>query len=385
MNIILFDTNRSNYYPLSFSRPISFFRVGILTIKEKWEQYFSSVSVKTDEYLSYKFPIILKDDNIWINAKTIPSTDLYTEINNLRVGESLEKDGELIAFRNSNFEKSKLNKIDSNVKIKTIENLTDIFKFNSEEINLDFKFLTEGKKSNDIDDSNRLLGNKIYIEKGAKISCAILNAQDGPIYIGKDTEVMEGSIIKGPFAMLNNSQVKLGSRIYGGTTVGPFSKVAGEINNSILFGFSSKAHEGYLGNSIIGEWCNLGAGTNVSNLKNNYEKVKIWNYQTNKFKSTELQFCGLIMGDHSKSSINTMFNTGTVVGVGANIYGSGFPRNFIPSFSWGGALGFSIYKLNSFFSTAEKVFKRRDKTFDDIEKQILFNIYNMTKVYRNEL
>ncbi|MAO01860.1 MAG: glucose-1-phosphate thymidylyltransferase [Flavobacteriales bacterium] len=385
MNIILFDTNRSNYYPLSFSRPISFFRVGILTIKEKWEQYFSSVSVKTDEYLSYKFPIILKDDNIWINAKTIPSTDLYTEINNLRVGESLEKDGELIAFRNSNFEKSKLNKIDSNVKIKTIENLTDIFKFNSEEINLDFKFLTEGKKSNDIDDSNRILGNKIYIEKGAKISCAILNAQDGPIYIGKDTEVMEGSIIKGPFAMLNNSQVKLGSRIYGGTTVGPFSKVAGEINNSILFGFSSKAHEGYLGNSIIGEWCNLGAGTNVSNLKNNYEKVKIWNYQTNKFKSTELQFCGLIMGDHSKSSINTMFNTGTVVGVGANIYGSGFPRNFIPSFSWGGALGFSIYKLNSFFSTAEKVFKRRDKTFDDIEKQILFNIYNMTKVYRNEL
>jgi len=385
MNIILFDTNRSNYYPLSFSRPISFFRVGILTIKEKWEQYFSSVSVKTDEYLSYKFPIILKDDNIWINAKTIPSTDLYTEINNLRVGESLEKDGELIAFRNSNFEKSKLNKIDSNVKIKTIENLTDIFKFNSEEINLDFKFLTEGKKSNDIDDSNRILGNKIYIEKGAKISCAILNAQDGPIYIGKDTEVMEGSIIKGPFAMLNNSQVKLGSRIYGGTTVGPFSKVAGEINNSILFGFSSKAHEGYLGNSIIGEWCNLGAGTNVSNLKNNYEKVKIWNYQTNKFTSTELQFCGLIMGDHSKSSINTMFNTGTVVGVGANIYGSGFPRNFIPSFSWGGALGFSIYKLNSFFSTAEKVFKRRDKTFDDIEKQILFNIYNMTKVYRNEL
>tara|TARA_B000000609_G_C24164784_1_gene346173 strand:- start:517 stop:1674 length:1158 start_codon:yes stop_codon:yes gene_type:complete len=385
MNIILFDNNRSNYFPLSLSRPISFFRVGILTIKEKWEQYFSSVSVKTDEYLSYKFPIILKDDNIWINAKTIPSTDLYTEINNLRVGESLEKDGELIAFRNSNFEKSKLNKIDSNVKIKTIENLTDIFKFNSEEINLDFKFLTEGKKSNDIDDSNRILGNKIYIEKGAKISCAILNAQDGPIYIGKDTEVMEGSIIKGPFAMLNNSQVKLGSRIYGGTTVGPFSKVAGEINNSILFGFSSKAHEGYLGNSIIGEWCNLGAGTNVSNLKNNYEKVKIWNYQTNKFTSTELQFCGLIMGDHSKSSINTMFNTGTVVGVGANIYGSGFPRNFIPSFSWGGALGFSIYKLNSFFSTAEKVFKRRDKTFDDIEKQILFNIYNMTKVYRNEL
>jgi len=385
MNIILFDNNRSNYFPLSLSRPISFFRVGILTIKEKWEQYFSSVSVKTDEYLSYKFPIILKDDNIWINAKTIPSTDLYTEINNLRVGESLEKDGELIAFRNSNFEKSKLNKIDSNVKIKTIENLTDIFKFNSEEINLDFKFLTEGKKSNDIDDSNRLLGNKIYIEKGAKISCAILNAQDGPIYIGKDTEVMEGSIIKGPFAMLNNSQVKLGSRIYGGTTVGPYSKVAGEINNSILFGFSSKAHEGYLGNSIIGEWCNLGAGTNISNLKNNYEKVKIWNYKTNKFKSTELQFCGLIMGDHSKSSINTMFNTGTVVGVGANIYGSGFPRNFIPSFSWGGALGFSIYKLNSFFSTAEKVFKRRDKTFDDIEKQILFNIYNMTKVYRNEL
>jgi len=385
MNIILFDTNRSNYYPLSLSRPISFFRVGILTIKEKWEQYFSSVSVKTDEYLSYKFPIILKDDNIWINAKTIPSTDLYTEINNLRVGESLEKDGELIAFRNSNFEKSKLNKIDSNVKIKTIENLTDIFKFNSEEINIDFKFLTDGKQSNDIDESNRLLGNEIFIEKGAKISCSILNAQDGPIYIGKDTEVMEGSIIKGPFAMLNNSQVKLGSRIYGGTTVGPFSKVAGEINNSILFGFSSKAHEGYLGNSIIGEWCNLGAGTNVSNLKNNYEKVKIWNYQTNKFKSTELQFCGLIMGDHSKSSINTMFNTGTVVGVGANIYGSGFPRNFIPSFSWGGALGFSIYKLNSFFSTAEKVLKRRDITFNDIEKQILFNIYNMTKVYRNEL
>ena len=192
-------------------------------------------------------------------------------------------------------------------------------------------------------------------------------------------------MIRGPFALLNNSVLKMGAKIYGATTIGPYCKVGGEVNNSVFFGFSSKAHDGFLGNSVIGEWCNLGADTNTSNLKNNYAEVKLWDYKENKFKNTNLQFCGLIMGDHSKSAINTMFNTGTVVGVSANVFGSGFPRNFIPSFSWGGAQGFSIYKLPKVYNVASKVFSRRNVIFDKTEQNILSEVYNMTKHYRNEI
>ena len=244
--------------------------------------------------------------------------------------------------------------------------------------------LTKRRKSKSLNETNTLVGDNIFVEKGAKVSCSILNAENGPIYIGKNAEVMEGSIIRGPFAMCENSVLKMGAKIYGATTLGPYCKVGGEVNNSMFFGYSSKAHDGFLGNSVIGEWCNLGADTNNSNLKNNYAEVKLWNYEMERFKKTGLQFCGLIMGDHSKCGINTMFNTGTVVGVSANIFGSGFPRNFIPSFSWGGAIGFSIHNKNKFFETAKKVFKRRSLMLDNTEQNLLDNVYSMTKRYRNE-
>ena len=383
MNVILFDNNRVNYYPLSFTRPIAYFRVGIFTIKEKWEQYYKSVSVKTEDYLSAKFALKVQKDNLWIDARIFPSQTLITELNSLRIGEALAKNGTIFAFRNSTFTTDKLNIIDSNAVFNSIENLWDIFLDNDREINSDFEFLAI-RKSQTLNQSNTLIGDKIFIEKGAKVSCSILNTENGPIYIGKDAEIMEGSLVRGPFAMLNNSVLKMGSKIYGATTLGPFCKVGGEVSNAVFFGYSSKAHDGFLGNSVIGEWCNLGADTNNSNLKNDYAEVKLWNYETESFKNTGLQFCGLIMGDHTKCGINTMFNTGTVVGVSANIFGSGFPRNFIPSFSWGGASGFSVYKLAKVFDVVEKVFARRKLKFDKVEKDILTHVYDMTKRYRNE-
>ena len=385
MNIILFDKHRANYYPLSFTRPIAYFRVGILTIKEKWERYYKSVSVKTEDYLSDKFPLNIQKDNIWIDASILPSEVLITELNSLRIGEALEKNGEIIAFRNNSFNTAKLNVIDSNAVFNSIENVCDIFLINDREIASDFEFLAR-RESQVLNkkDMNILVGDKIFIEQGAQVSCSVLNAKDGPIYIGKDAEIMEGSIIRGPFAMLNNSVLKMGAKIYGSTTLGPYCKIGGEINNVVFFGYSSKAHTGFLGNSVIGEWCNLGAGTTNSNLKNNYANVKLWNYRAERFINTELQFCGLIMGDHSKCGINTMFNTGTVVGVGTNIFGAGFPRNFIPSFSWGGASGFSVYKLPKVFDVAKKVFNRRGLKFDKVQEDLLSYVYDMTKRYRNE-
>ena len=384
MNIILFDTDRSNYYPLSFTRPISFFRVGILTIKEKWEHYYEKVSIKTDDFLSNKFPTNLESDNLWINSRILPSSEFLTELNSLREGEVLVKAKDVFAFRNCSFDYRKLNKIESNVNFDIIEKLSDIFSFNDKEIRKDFKLLTKGRISSSLTKDNIVLGDDVFVEDGASVSCAILNSNNGPIYIGKNTEVMEGSVIKGPFAMLDNSVLKINSKIYESTTIGPYCKVGGEVINSIFFGYSSKAHSGFMGNSVIGEWCNIGAGTVTSNLKNNYAEVKLWNYKYEKFNKTGLQFCGLVMGDHSKTAINTMFNTGTVVGVSVNVFGSGFPRNFIPSFSWGGAAGFSIYRLSDFYKVAIKVLKRREFSFNLIDKRILEEVYNMTKRYRNE-
>ena len=394
MNVILFDSNRVDFYPLSLTRPISCFRVGIFTIKEKWEVFFDSVSIFSEDYLSKKFQSNIMEDNIWINARALPSQSLITEIKNLRIGECLNHDDSKIAFRSSSYSAKNLNKVKSNAKLSIINSISDVFSFNGEEIKNDFKRMFSGndfewrgdvKNLEEIKNSNVKIGNgAIYIDNGAKLNNCILNTTNGPIFIGKNSEIMEGSMIRGPFAICNNSVVKMGAKIYENTTVGPFCKVGGEINNVVFFGYSSKAHDGFLGNSIIGEWCNLGADTNNSNLKNNYDNVKIWNYSSKSFKQTGLQFCGLIMGDHSKCGINTMFNTGTVVGVGTNIFGSGFPRNFIPSFSWGGCSGFIVHRIDKFFKTAELVLARRNETLSDNDIAILSHVYNMTKSYRNE-
>ena len=384
MNVILFDSNRSNFYPLSYTRPISEFRIGILTIKEKWTHYYKNISTKTEDYLVSKYPIRKQKENLWIDASVLPSKELKTELDSLRNGEVLEANGKIIAFKNLNYSFKNLNKINTSILVNSIENIWDIFSDNGREIEADFKLLTKARKSQKISDTNTVIGKHIFVEKGAKISCSILNAENGSIYIGKNTEIMEGAIIRGPFAMGENAVLKMGAKIYGPTTLGPHCKVGGEVNNSVFFGYSSKAHDGFLGNSVIGEWCNLGADTNNSNLKNNYTEIKLWNYEMERFKKTGLQFCGLIMGDHSKCGINTMFNTGTVIGVSANIFGSGFPRNFVPSFSWGGASGFQVYKLPKVFEVASKVFERRKLDFDENEQNILSEVYDMTKRYRNE-
>ena len=383
MNTILFDHNREAFLPLTYTRPIADLRIGIVTIKEKWEHHFSSVSVKTEDYLSAKFPITLTAENLWINAQVLPNQDIVDEINALQKGEVLVKGDTPIAFISEKFDMGSLQEKESKRNFTLLYHIWEIFSQNGEEIKNDFERITKGRKSQELDKlSVKVGGYPLFIEEGAKVESAFLNCKKGPIYIGKDTEIMEGSMVRGPFAMCNDSVLKMGSKIYSNTTLGPFCKVGGEVNNVVFIGYSNKGHDGFLGNSVIGEWCNLGADSNNSNLKNNYTEVKLWNYITQKFVNTGLQFCGLIMGDHSKCGINSMFNTGTVVGVCANIFGAGFPRNFIPSFSWGGSAGFSTYKTEKAFEVAEIVMQRRNKSFDEQEENILSHIFELTKTYR---
>jgi UDP-N-acetylglucosamine diphosphorylase/glucosamine-1-phosphate N-acetyltransferase len=264
-----------------------------------------------------------------------------------------------------------------------VEHTWDLFKLNGIAIQQDFELLTKDRDSESLSGTVNVFGDHpVFIEHGAKLEYVTLNTSNGPIYIGKNAEVMEGSLIRGPFALCENANVKLGAKIYGPTTVGPHSKVGGEVNNSILMGYSNKGHDGFLGNSVLGEWCNIGADSNTSNLKNNYAEVRLWDYQTEGFAKTGLQFCGLMMGDHSKCGINTMFNTGTVVGVSANIFGSGFPRNFVPSFSWGGSKGFVTYKTNKAYEVAEKVMERRGQTLTEQDKGILDHVYELSSKFR---
>ncbi|MBC8265646.1 MAG: GlmU family protein [Flavobacteriales bacterium] len=385
MNTILFDYNREAFFPLSFTRPIADLRIGITTIKEKWECYFDTVSVKTEDYLASKFPMNISSENLWINACVFPNQELVDEIKVLQKGEILAKGDIPIAFFGEQFDFESLPKKEVRTAFTLLTHIWEIFSLNGEEIKNDFDRITKGRKSQELDELSIKVGDyPLFIEQGAKVECAFINCKEGPVYIGKNAEIMECCIIRGPFAMGEGAVLKMGAKIYSNTTLGPFCKVGGEVNNVVFMGYCNKGHDGFLGNSVIGEWCNLGADSNNSNLKNNYAEVKLWNYETERFKKTGLQFCGLIMGDHSKCGINTMFNTGTVVGVSANIFGAGFPRNFIPSFSWGGASGFSTYNTDKAFEVAEIVMQRRNKYFDDIEKSILSYVFELTKAYRKD-
>ncbi len=393
MNYILFDDySWNNLLPLTYTRPVSEIRFGILTIKEKWEKLLNqSCSYITKPYLSAKYSIERGDDNILINSSILPDVELITRISLLQEGQCLVKEKILVALR---LDRKKLDTFNwqtfSNYEftefdeaIVKLENLWDIFLLNGEQIEADFKLLTRGRRSQMINPSNRVFGaENIFIEEGAQIEAAILNGTKGKIYIGKNSEVMEGAIIRGPFALCDNSTLKLGAKIYGPTTIGPHSKVGGEINNSVILGYTNKAHDGFLGNSVIGEWCNIGADSNNSNLKNNYAEVKLWNYKAERFIKTGLQFCGLIMGDHSKCGINTMFNTGTVIGVSVNIFGAGFPRNFVPSFSWGSTSGYVTYSMPKALDTIKLVMERRNKILDENEKAIFQNIFDNTEKHR---
>ena len=382
MNYILFDDSREDLLPLTFTRPVSQIRVGILTITEKWEKYLNTkCSFFTEDYLQHKFLLNTAKDNYWINGSICPNAELVKAINSLEENQCLKQNDTVIAYR------SELNIPNFTLEFEgnfvQIKQLWHIFEYNDICIKSDFELLTEGRKSQEISKTNAYSNpENIFIEDGAKVEHAILNASSGPIYVGKNAEIMEGSIVRGPLAMCENSVLKLGAKIYGATTLGPYCKVGGEVNNSVLMGYSNKGHDGFLGNSVLGEWCNLGADTNNSNLKNNYADVKLWNYSSQRFTNSGLQFCGLIMADHSKCGINTMFNTGTVVGVSANIFGAGFPRNFVSSFSWGGSSGYMTYKLDKVFEVAEKVMQRRSVEFDQIEKDILSTVFELTKSYR---
>jgi UDP-N-acetylglucosamine diphosphorylase/glucosamine-1-phosphate N-acetyltransferase len=392
-NFILFDdSTRENLLPLTFTRPVAGLRIGITTLKEKWEHILGrSCSCLTVDYLSKKFPVHIEPDNFFINASVVADTSLAQTIRKLNEGEKLVSENTVIAYRSAVPQPADDTKQTKDFKeivfkgnLQQIRHPWDLFVLNDRVLRDDYMQLTTGRKSQPLSSTNQVLGKgQVFVEEGVYCECAVLNTNTGPVYIGRNAEIMEGCNIRGPFALCEHSTLKMGAKIYGATTIGPYCKVGGEINNSIFSAYSSKAHDGFLGNAVIGEWCNLGADTNNSNLKNNYAQVKLWNYRQEKFIDTGLQFCGLIMGDHSKCGINTMFNTGTIVGVSANIFGAGFPRNFLPSFSWGGSGGYMSYKPEKALETAEIAMKRRNIELSLEDREIFHHIFRLTEKYRN--
>ncbi|MGE0772624.1 MAG: GlmU family protein [Cyclobacteriaceae bacterium] len=386
MNLIFFDdpTIRTELLPFTFTRPVGGIRMGILTIAEKWNHRLGLTgSFSTESYLSAKFPKVTADDNLFVNGAICPDEELIAAVRAMKSEEGIIHKGVLVAARTK---KPTVPAIETIVAkeytnaLIIIDRVWKIFQLNGDQIRADFRLITHGRKSQGVNDKPTIVYNEgqVFVETGAQVRAATLNAENGPIYIGKDAQIQEGALIRGPFALCEHSHVNMGAKVRGDTTVGPHSKIGGEVSNTVIFGYSNKAHDGFLGNSVIGEWCNLGADTNTSNLKNNYENIKIWNYAAGGFRDTGLMFCGLMFGDHSKCGINTMFNTGTVVGVGANIFGDGFPRTFIPSFAWGGAAGFTTFQLNKALETAAKAMARRSVELTEADTEILKHVFELS-------
>jgi UDP-N-acetylglucosamine diphosphorylase/glucosamine-1-phosphate N-acetyltransferase len=379
MNIVLIDEeqNWKNLLPFCFTRPVSEIRIGILTLREKWELLLNArCSYFTQSYLSEKYAYTPQADQIFIASNVCGDRRLAKAIKGLQEGQALVQQDTLLAARCSleSFQTgSGLTKVSFPHPVLRVQHVYDIFQKNAEALKQDFDLVCEGRASQPLSKSVTVIGDPslIFLEKGAVAEACVLNTNGGPIYLGPEAEIMEGALVRGPFALCEHSTLKLGAKVYGASTVGPHSKVGGELSNSVIFGYSNKAHDGFLGNSVLGEWCNLGADTNNSNLKNNYGPVKLYNYAAGKLVNTGLQFCGLMMGDHSKAGINTMFNTGTVVGVGCNIYGGGFPATHISNFSWGGAEGFENYQLQKLIETATKMYERRDLVLTESDLRIL--------------
>jgi len=393
MNIVLFDDEtRQNLLPFTFTRPVAWIRMGILTLREKWEMKLGTrADCLTEPYLAGKYNRPSEGDCLYINGSVLPDDALVAAVKALKKGTRLTHNGILLAASTGSSDEeswkslaaASLESITYTGSFKRLQYTWDIFAGNEQAITDDYELVTKGRVSAPLSPTNHVVNpERIFLEEGARVEHAFLNASAGPIYIGKDAEVMEGAMIRGPFALCDHSVVKMGAKIYAGTTIGPHCRVGGEINNSVIFGYSNKAHDGFLGNSVIGEWCNLGADSNNSNLKNNYSTVKMWNYKEEDFVSTGLQFCGLMMGDHSKCSINTMFNTGTLVGVSANIFGNGFPPKMIPSFTWGGSEGFSNYRLQEAMEVAQRVYERRNLVFDVAEQAIFKHLFDESTLHR---
>jgi UDP-N-acetylglucosamine diphosphorylase/glucosamine-1-phosphate N-acetyltransferase len=387
MNVILFDdpTIRLNLFPFTLTRPVGAIRIGILTIAEKWERWLKCpVSFQTENYLAQKFSRETSKDELLINGGLCPDAELKATVSALPQGYFLVKDTLLLAARNPQGPMTERNVVEYKNGITLIDQVWKIFNQNAAQLRTDYVLVTSGRKSAGIHDPHTRIynGADIFVEEGVYIKGAILNAETGPIYLGKDSVIQEGAIIRGAFAVCEGGHLNMGAKMRGDITVGPWCKVGGEISNSVLFAHSNKAHDGYIGNAVIGEWCNLGAGTCASNLKNNYAPVKIWHHAHNEMYTTDLQFCGLMMGDHSKAAINTAFNTATVVGVSANVFGGGFPPSFVPSFSWGGGEGLTTYRVDKAIETARMVMSRRDMDVNKFDKAILEAVFGLTSSAR---
>ena len=363
-----------DFLPFTFTRPSAELRAGILTFAERWQRLLGveKIAYNTADYLSGKYPKSnTLEGTLSIYANFLPTPRLLEQLRSLKVGESITYQGRQLAFMNNGLTLSSIPPIEWEEPLVVFEKPTDLFTYNDKAIDFDFKLLTEGRTSVPLSPTNGFLGDKanLFIEEGAKVEFATLNCQKGKIYIGKDAEVMEGSHLRGSIALCEHATVNMGAKLYGATTIGPYSKVGGEISNSVIWGYSNKGHDGFLGNSVLGQWCNLGADTNVSNLKNTYNTIQLWDYQKGGYTSSGLQFCGVLMGDHSKTAINTQLNSGTTVGVFANLFSAGFPSKYIPNFAWGASA--EKYRLDEAFAVAERVMARRGIAFDQKEQHIL--------------
>lgn len=398
LNIILFDTDaRGHLLPLTATRPTGELRLGILSLREKWERYLrGSVSYITQEYLQQKYPIHIEEDNLIVSGNIVPDEALCRRLEQIQLGDALLREGELVAARlnesqiESLIEDEELGELhgtelEADFPLTQVSHLWDFTPLNGVALVADFALLTAGRRSQTISITNQLVGpiQNLFVEAGVNMECCMLNVSAGPVYIGENAVLMEGSMLRGPLSIGANAIVKMGTKIYGPTTIGPGCRVGGEVTRSILFANSNKGHDGFLGDAVLGEWCNLGADTNNSNLKNNYSEVKLWDYETERFEKTGQQFMGLIMGDHAKCGINTMFNTGTVVGAFANVFGSGYPRNFVPDFAWGGPdSDYRSYKLEEACITASTAMARRQVVFTELDKAILQQVFTLTAKYR---
>jgi UDP-N-acetylglucosamine diphosphorylase / glucose-1-phosphate thymidylyltransferase / UDP-N-acetylgalactosamine diphosphorylase / glucosamine-1-phosphate N-acetyltransferase / galactosamine-1-phosphate N-acetyltransferase len=383
MNYILFDTPADwvNLNPVTLTRPISDIRCGILKIYEKWEKYLnSSCSFLSTPYLQQKFKTVYAADNIYINAAVLPDEAFVISILNLKLGQKLFSDNILLAYRTTEnlsfgFEPEHDSEpLTFQGQVRKLKQLPDLFLNNANEIKKDFELITSKLKSKTILDPHvvQYKPENLYVAPTAKLKACILNAENGPIYIGENADVQEGSILIGPVAICNDSMVAFGARLRPNTTLGPFSRVGGEVGNSIFQAYSNKAHDGFLGNSFIGEWCNLGANTNNSNLKNDYKTVKLYNYAAQALKETGELFCGTFMGDYTKAGISTMFNTGTVLGVSVNVFGAGFQEKYVPSFTWGGkAEGYEPYRFEKAISVIQATMERKNLALSEFDYEIL--------------
>ncbi|HTO17064.1 MAG TPA: GlmU family protein [Edaphocola sp.] len=393
MNLNLFDTSvERQLLPFTHTRPVADIRCGIMTMRQRWKRYLAKESSGTicRQELAEVFPAEYGPDNLYVNAQIFTTVSLAIVVSNLKPNQALVQGNNLIALRTEQHLDTRQINEDSlkdfepvlfSEQIIQLQHVWDIFILNDYALRSDFTFLTHNVNSQAIPEGVRVIGKpeNLFIASGAKLYDAVINVETGPVYIDEDAEVMEGAMIRGPFYLGKHAAVKMGAKIYGATTIGDGSKVGGELGNAVFFDHANKGHDGFIGNAVIGSWCNLGADTNCSNLKNNYDEVSIWSEHENGMIKTGLQFCGLLMGDHSKCGINTMFNTGTVVGVSCNIFGGDFPDKYIPSFSWGGKNELTLYRFDKALDTAERMMQRRNLSLSEAEKELFKNIYQRSE------